>query len=233
MPRLYLLELFAGKHSVSNALRRCSIGRALGDNFKLLSVDVGPKFAPTVCVDMNRWDFRRELDFFLGGRRPSDVVVVHASPPCKMYSRARTTGGPRDLRGASKNVRSALKIIGYANPTFWTLENPATGLLKDMPFMRKLERYMNTTSYCKWGFGYKKQTAIWSNIPGLQLPVCDSQTPCAIKRKHGRHLMTAQSGDSSDGTPGSGSGEAVYGLPPRLVRYLFTRGLECAASRCS
>ena len=51
--------------------------------------------------------------------------------------------------------------------------------------------------------------------------MCDSQTPCAMKRKHGRHLVSAQSGGSSDGTPGAGSGEAVYGFPPKLVRYLF------------
>ncbi len=53
----------------------------------------------------------------------------------------------------------------------------------------------------------------------------DSQTPCPGKREHGRHLFTAQSGDSSSAI-GSGGGDKTYGLPPRLVRYCFARALD-------
>ena len=181
-----------------------------------------------MCQDINRWDFAAALDQFLGDRRPSDIVVVHASPPCTEFSIALTTR-PRDLRKGSKNVRTALKIVACARPTIWFLENPATGLLKDQKFMAPLANFKHTTCYCKWGFQYKKPTNIWSNVEGLELPVCNSQTPCAIKREHGRHLLTAQSGDSSGGAVGSGGGENVYGLPPRLVRHLFRCGLAFAS----
>ncbi len=143
MPRLFLDELFVGSHSVSNAVRRSSIGRAFED-FRLLSVDKDPKFEPTVCQEINRWDFAAALDQFLGDRRPSDIVVVHASPPCTEFSIALTTR-PRDLCKGSKNVRTALKIVAYARPTFWFLENPATGLLKDQKFMAPLANFKHTT----------------------------------------------------------------------------------------
>ena len=138
------------------------------------------------------------------------------------------TTRPRDLRGGSRNVRAVLKIIYYVEPSFWFLENPATGLLKDQPFMRKLAKFKHTTCYCKWGFPYKKPTNIWSDANLGELPMCDSQTPCPAKREHGRHLFTAQSGDSSSAI-GSGGGEKTYGLPPRLVRYCFARALDCLA----
>ncbi len=99
----------------------------------LLSVDVDPKFEPTVCQDMNRWDFRRDLDRFLGDRRPSDIVAVHASPPCREFSIALAMR-PRNLRAGSKNVKTTLRIIDSAEPSFWIIENSATGVLRDQAF---------------------------------------------------------------------------------------------------
>ena len=89
-----------------------------------------------IVADINRWNYTEAIDRFLRGRRRADIVVVHASPPCTEFSRALTTR-QRDLRAGSRNAKSALRIIDYVDPTFWILENPATGLLKDMPFMRK------------------------------------------------------------------------------------------------
>ena len=221
-PRLYLLELFAGTHSVSKAIRRSDIGRTY--DVRLLSVDIDEKFEPTVVADINRWGYEAAIDDFLRGRRSGDIVVVHASPPCTEFSRALTTR-PRDLRAGMRNVKRALKIIGYVEPDFWFLENPATGLLKDQPYMRRYQALMHTTCYCKWGLPYRKPTSIWTNVPDLDLPMCNSQTPCPIKRKYGRHLVTAQAGPAGD-IAGSGGGENVYGLPPKLVRYLFAKGIE-------
>lgn len=224
-PRLYLVELFAGTHSVSKAIKSSRIGRTY--DVRLLSVDIDEKFEPTVVADINRWDFEAAIGEFLRGKRRADVVVVHASPPCTEFSRALTTR-PRDLRAGTRNVKRALQIIDFVDPDFWFLENPATGLLKDQPCMRRYESLRHTTCYCRWGFPYRKPTSIWTNIPDLDLPMCNSRTPCAIKREHGRHLVTAQAGPGGDARdmPGSGGGENVYGLPPSLVRYLFKRGLE-------
>ena len=222
MRRLYLIELFAGTHSVSRAVRRSAIGRDY--DVRVLSVDIEPKFDPSVVADISTWRYKGPIHDFILDRRPSDVVAVHASPPCTEFSRALTTR-PRDLEAGSRNVKAALRIIKHVDPDFWTLENPV-GLLKEQPFMKRgCAKYLNTTCYCKFGFPYRKATNIWSSIPDLDLPMCDSRTPCAIKRKHGRHLVTAQAGPSKS-TPGSGGGEAVYGLPPKLIRYLFRCGIE-------
>ena len=224
MRRLYLIELFAGTHSVSKAIRRSTIGRDF--DTRVLSVDIDSKFRPSVVADIVTWRYKGAIDEFLQDRRASDIVAIHASPPCTEFSRALTTR-PRDLKAGSRNVKAAFRIIHHVRPDFWTLENPV-GLLKEQPFMKRgYAPSLHTTCYCKFGFPYRKATNIWTNIPHLDLPMCDAETPCAAKRKHGRHLMTAQAGPSTS-TPGSGGGEFVYGLPPKLVRYLFRCGIAAS-----
>lgn len=220
MRRLYLIELFSGSHSVSRALRKCLRGIKL----HLLSVDNDPKSHPTKLVDINQWDYKRDIDDFIKHSRADDIIAVHASPPCTAFSRANTTG-VRDIEGGSRNVKTALKVIKWVHPDFWTLENPV-GLLKDQPFMKHFDKYKNVTSYCKWGKAYKKPTNIWSNVGDLNLPMCTSETPCAHRRKYGYHSHTAQSGDGRNGSIGSGGGKNVYPLPSKLVCHIYKKGLE-------
>lgn len=220
-PRLYVVELFAGTHSVSRAVRRSSLGNKF--DVRVLSVDIDPKFNPSIVADISTWKYKGPIYDFLGDRRPKDVVALHASPPCTEFSRALTTR-PRDLEAGSRNVKAAFRIIKYVDPHLWTLENPV-GLLREQPFMKRYSKYLKTTCYCKFGFPYRKATNIWCNIPDLEdLPMCNAETPCAFKRDHGRHLVTAQAGSSGD-AEGSGGGENVYGLPQKLVVLLFKRGL--------
>ena len=74
-----------------------------------------------------QWDYR--------GLGPFDFVW--ASPPCTQYSRARTTGGARDLEGTDALVAKTLEIIDYFKPRFFLLENPPTGLLKTRAVMAR------------------------------------------------------------------------------------------------
>ena len=60
--------------------------------------------------------------------------VIWASCPCTEYSRALTTR-TRDINSANQTVLKTLEIIEYLNPTYFILENPQTGLLKEQPFM--------------------------------------------------------------------------------------------------
>ena len=46
--------------------------------------------------------------------------------------------------------------------------------------------------------------------------------PCMAKARLGRHPVSAQSGPSKNGTPGSGTGEEVYPIPVHLVHQLFS-----------
>ena len=220
MRRLYLVELFAGSHSVSKALTKCVSNKF---DVRVLSVDLDPKSNASVVGDINKWNYKRDLRDFLQTKRAKDVVCVHASPPCTAFSRANTTG-VRDIEGGSKNVKTALKIIKFVKPDIWTLENPV-GQLYEQSFMKRLDTYINTTSYCKFGKPYKKPTHIWCNIPNLNLPICNSQTPCPHKEQHGNHSHTAQSGRTSNAAIGSGGGRNVYPLPSKLVCHVYSKGL--------
>ena len=114
------------------------------------SVDWLAKFRPTLCVDIMQWDYRAAF--------PKDhFQFVWASPACTQFSLARTTGGPRDIEGATALVARCLEIAEYFGCE-WCLENPATGLLRRQPLMQGLE--WTDTSYCKYGFDYRKQTRL-------------------------------------------------------------------------
>jgi len=222
-PKLFIVELFAGTHSVSQSIKHSPIGHKF--KVQVLSVDIEPRYQPTVAVDINTWKFKDALKDFLLHKRPLDIVAVHASPPCTEFSRALTTR-TRDLEKGNQNVKSTLRIIRYLKPDIWFIENPV-GLLKNQPFMQKYDKYLNKTTYCKYGTPYKKPTNIWSNIENLKLPVCNSQSPCKSKLLLGHHTATAQAGPSGN-LKGRGGSENVYHLPPYLVRYLFRRGIEQA-----
>ena len=83
----HLLELFAGTKSVGKVFEAAG--------WQVTSVDLEAGFSPTICMNV--------LDL-----QPNDIEdqvdLVWASPPCTMYSLARTTGGPRDLEGSDRMV---------------------------------------------------------------------------------------------------------------------------------
>jgi len=81
------------------------------------------------------------------------------------------TQGVRRLEEADVIALKTLRILKFLKPTYWTLENPV-GLLQKSPFMQKLDKYMNVTSYCKFGAQFRKRTVFWSNVPDLNLPIC-------------------------------------------------------------
>jgi hypothetical protein len=220
-PRFFLVELFSGTGSFSKAAKQAAA--KLGYNFKQLSVDIHPKYNPTTCIDLRKWDYQTEIDSFLPAQlKPSDVVWVHASPPCNEYSRSKSRG-VRDLPFADSLVKQALRIIKFTQPTFWTLENPV-GLLHTRPFMQKLERFKNHTSYCKWGRPFRKNTHIWSNVP-VDLPECRAGDYCKAKATLGQHPCVAETRDTHLGSQEKQSQETLYGIPPKLTRHVVRTAL--------
>jgi len=94
---------------------------------------------------------------------PKDVYGIIANPPCTNFSSVRTTPKiPRNEEEGMRLVKECQRIIAEANPTFWVIENPATGLLKK--YLGK-PRFI----YQPWEFGspWSKKTALWGefNIP--------------------------------------------------------------------
>jgi site-specific DNA-cytosine methylase len=139
-----LLELFSGTGSVGKAFRE--------QGWEVVSVDLNPKAHPTICCDV------RNLD--VASLPPIDCVW--ASPVCTQYSIARTTGGPRNLEAADELVLAALSIVAAMGEVPFFMENPYTGLLKTRPFMQDLPP-PRLVDYCKYGYPYRKRTAIWTN----------------------------------------------------------------------
>ena len=93
---------------------------------------------------------------------PSGVYGIFANPVCTEFSIARTGGKARLGEEGLFLVKECQRIISKCNPTFWVIENPATGRLKD--FLGQ-----PTFTYEPWHFGspWTKRTALWGkfNVP--------------------------------------------------------------------
>lgn len=93
---------------------------------------------------------------------PKNVYGIIANPVCTEFSIARGFDKVGDLQEGMFLVNHCLRIIKECNPTFWVLENPATGKLKD---------FLGNPAfvYQPWEFGspWTKKTALWGefNIP--------------------------------------------------------------------
>jgi|SRR3972149_1615994 len=101
---------------------------------------------------------------------PKNVYGILAAPPCDQFSRAKTTGEPRDIVGAMEIVRACMEIIWksqyklekpFSKKTklkFWAMENPH-GMLK---------YYMGKPAFifdpCDFGDPYRKETFLWGNF---------------------------------------------------------------------
>lgn len=205
--RLRILDLCCGTKSITRALHK------LFPHAKIVTVDVDPAFNPSILTDVREWKVSH--DFKVG-----HFDMIWASPPCTQYSLAKTIG-TRDLQTADSVVTAVLRIIDYLKPKAWFIENPHA-LLGTRPFMQKLEAYKNTCTYCRYGFKYRKETDIWTNIQ-VNLRHCETR-PCVAKAMYGKHLQTAQAGPTHSGTPGTPR-EQAYAVPEALLKQLLTAAI--------
>lgn len=93
---------------------------------------------------------------------PKDVYGIIANPVCLEFSTARSDGKARNPEEGMKLVKECQRIIAECDPTFWVIENPATGALKKFLGEPRL-------TYQPWEYGspWTKKTALWGkfNIP--------------------------------------------------------------------
>ena len=200
--KLKLLELFSGSGSVGKVAKRMG--------YEVVSLDL--VFPATYKCDIMKWDYKKYP--------PGYFDVVWASPPCTEFSYAKTTG-TRDFVGALKLVNKALEIIRYFKPNFYAIENPV-GHLRHMKVMKK-RKDKKTISYCKYGYGYRKNTDIWTNSSFKPLK-CEGEFMCDFKKKHGFHQNTVQSGPRLTGHTEQQPViklEERYKIPQRLIRDIF------------
>ena len=193
MPRL--LELFSGTGSIGAAFKE--IG------WDVVSLDIVPKFNPTIVADIMDWDHT--------AYPPGHFDVVWASVPCTEYSRAKTIGA-RDFANADAIVERTLQIIDYFRPTYWWLENPASGLLHTRQCMQSMPKpYL--VSYCMYGAPYRKHTHLWSNCPHFRPKVCNKR---CFWYKDKRHLASAQCGPNKGDLVRNFTTEFLYKIPGPL-----------------
>lgn len=91
-----------------------------------------------------------------------EIDGIIANPVCTEFSTARSNGKARNPDAGMFLVKECQRIIEQANPRWWVIENPATGVLK---------HYLGkpTYEYEPWWYGspWTKRTALWGkfNIP--------------------------------------------------------------------
>ncbi len=197
-----VLELFSGTGSLAIA------ARARGHN--VVTLDICPKHSPTICTDLLEWDHTvYPPDYF---------DYIHASCPCEQYSRARTTGGPRNLELADALVKRTLEILDYFSSSLWTVENPETSLIWQRPVAQPLEQIAKT-SYCRYEYPYRKNTSFANNF-GLKLrPQCDGTCGQMVGRQHLQHAQ--RGGGGVDKT--RQSLDQLHSIPPILCDEILTQ----------
>lgn len=105
---------------------------------------------------------------------PNNVYGILAAPPCTEFagSGARWWADkpPHLLSEALQIVDACIRIVAYAHPTFWVLENPVGRL-------RRLRRDLLGEprvifNPCDYGDAWTKKTLIWGNFnPPAKSPV--------------------------------------------------------------
>jgi len=200
------LELFAGTQSFTKAVKR------LVPSARSTTVDILPKFSPTIRADILTWDYTQFP--------PESFDVVWCSPPCTEYSKAKTRG-VRDLATADACVLRCFEILDYLKPKVWILENPATGLLpKRMPTLRPgLSSFI--ADYCAYGAPYRKRTMFWSNIP-LELHTGPGAGQCP-SMDGTKHKGSCGNGTKTYNAAGIHSVWQKDAIPEPLVDYLALR----------
>ena len=193
-----LLELFSGTKSISKVAKTL--------DWDTLSLDIDSTHSPDLCMDILDWD---ETQY-----KPDHFDIIWASCPCEAYSTARTVAKiSRDdaMEASDKLLAKTLQIIEYFGCTY-CIENPATsGLWK-----RDVAAALTTvvTSYCCYGYAYRKDTKLASNIP-LVLPRCLGKGKCPAMCG-GRHKEHAQKGGGGS-MPRYKSRDELHSIPQGLV----------------
>ena len=190
----------------------------MGEPFKkggweITDVDWDGRFGADVVEDITKWDYKAAFE-------PGHFDVVWASPDCRMYSMARTRGGPRNFESSDLLVQTCIDIIQYLQPRCWWLENPDSGMLKGRSVVEGLP-YVRV-DYCMYQdpVMYRKRTRLWTNCTDWKPKLCD-RSHLVDGRKHpssaqrGFKKVDKRSGDKTF------SRDQLHRLPKALCEEIF------------
>ncbi len=204
-----ILEIFCGTKSIGKVFER--------NGWEVISLDIDPKWEPTICSNILEWDYKAAYP-------PKYFDYIHSSCPCQCFSSARNIminrhGYTREsLYNDMVNIglpplKKTLEIIKYFRPICYTIENPASGRMKnflDLPY--------TDCSYCQYGFPYRKNTRFWNNIQ-LKLEKCK----CIGIHKSsimGNKNIDKYKQDRKKKT------EELYVIPDKLVESIYFQVIE-------
>ena len=141
-----LLILFSGTGSMEKVIPEGNDVRGL---------DLSNKYKPYYNKDILTWDYKPELSNWIPD-------FIHSSFVCCKVSRILMKD-KQDHQTTFLLIDKTLEIINYVkhlNPKLkFTIENPKTRTTLDYEPLTRINHLI--TSYCKYGFGYQKDTTFW------------------------------------------------------------------------
>lgn len=188
-------------------------------DWKVISVDIDPKFKPTLCIDVTKIDWTEFKQTYCEGRSP-DVLL--ASPPCERFSIACRTWPKMGIKKAMECVGACFEAVGVLKPKYWMIENP----------MGRLRWFLGkpgiTIRQCDYGAPYQKKTDLWGNIP---LPMVKGTKEAQFWVFKEGHFNAKQAKPTPNffihGTSGTGNGKAKRAEIPLGLSQAI---LECVTS---
>ena len=207
-----ILELFSGSGSVGK------VAKSLG--YDVVSLDLK---GADINIDIMDWKYADEF-------KPGEFSHVWSSPPCETFSNCRRSWIGRKTKYFGDKIITAemldedmlnnglpilnktIEIIDYFKPTYWYIENPQTGRMKDFI----IDKQYFDVDYCMYSdWGYKKRTRIWTNRENFKPLLCNKKCGNMVGNKHinnvGRGL------ESRDNL----TRNLKYRVPPKLIEELI------------
>ena len=159
------LILFSGTKSLETSLEK--------KGYECRGLDNDNHFTHYYKEDILKWEYKEELLKWT-------PQYIHASPICKEFTMIKNNPKfKRDMSLGISLIEKSFEIINYVlhiNPKLkWTMENPV-GLMRKLDIMKPYKRI--TTSYCKYGFGYRKNTDFWTNFDLKLKQQCNKKEYC-------------------------------------------------------
>ena len=201
-----MLELFSGFECISNAFRE--------KGHECFTIDWDERFPSTMHCDISKLQLENLPEEW---RHPD---IVFAGTDCTTYSVAAISKHRRKnpitgnldpisdkAKFADKMNRHVRELMEQMHPKIIIFENPM-GAFRKMDFIQDL--ILNTTTYCQYGFSYRKQTDFLSNIDLHLKPPCKNGSSCHEKAPRG-----ARTGLQAIKDPAL---KAVY--PPDLCKHI-------------
>ena len=176
-----VIELFSGFECISNEFRK--------RGHECFTVDWDERFPSSLHCDIGELtiddipkEFRNADVVFLG----TDCTTYSIAAISKHRRKNKDTGNLDPISEKAKRADEVnihcKELIKQINPKIQIWENPM-GAFRKMTFNKGL--ILNTTTYCQYGFTYRKQTDFLSNIDLHLKPPCKNGSPCHEKAPRG------------------------------------------------